>query len=324
MPDLISVIIPVYKTEKYLARCVESVRAQTYTDLEILLVDDGSPDNAPALCDDFAKRDARIKVIHKTNGGLSSSRNAGLDVASGIYVSFVDSDDYIDPYMIERLHQVISKHHAEVAMLQYKEVSCDPPLPSPKRAGETVYTGTGIATAFLKLKIDSVCTGLYLKTAIADHRFLMGKTSEDIPFNFEIFGHINTFVHLPERRYYYFHNPNSISNGPLDANMFNYLNFRYDIYQHHLEAGHKTNIRLAEALYARAAFGLLMRLALYGHTPDLHAADCRAQLTKVFRTHQRAFYTAANIPFSRKAMAFILNCCFPLIRLIKNHEKDTR
>ena len=317
MQDLISVIIPVYKTEKYLARCVESVRAQSYTDLEILLVDDGSPDNAPALCDDFAKRDARIKVIHKTNGGLSSSRNAGLDMASGIYVSFVDSDDYIDPYMIERLHQVITKHHAEVAMLRYKEVSCNPPLPSPKKAVETVYTGAGVATAFLQLKIDSVCTGLYLKTAIADQRFLIGKTSEDIPFNFEIFGRINTFVHLPEQRYYYFHNPNSISNGPLDANMFNYLNFRHDIYQHHLESGHKTNIRLAEALYARAAFGLLMRLTLYGHTPDLNAADCSTQLGKVFRTHKQAFYTASNIPLSRKVLACLLNACFPLIRFIK-------
>lgn len=317
MQDLISVIIPVYKTEKYLARCVESVRAQSYANLEILLVDDGSPDNAPALCDDFAAKDSRIKVIHKTNGGLSSSRNAGLDAASGAYISFIDSDDYIDPYMLERLHYVITKYHAEVAMLRYKEVSCNPPIPSPKKAKETVYTGTGIATAFLKLKIDSVCTGLYLKTAIADKRFLIGKTSEDIPFNFEIFCHIDTFVHLPEQRYYYFHNPNSISNGPLDAKMFNYLYFRENIYKHYSKTGYKTDIRLAEALYARAAFGLLMRLALYGHTPDLCADDCRTRLTKVFRAHQRAFYTASNIPFSRKVMACILNCCFPLIRFIK-------
>lgn len=317
MQDLISVIIPVYNTEKYLARCVESVSAQSYTNLEILLVDDGSPDQAPALCDDLATIDSRIKVIHKTNGGLSSARNAGLDKASGTYISFIDSDDYIDPYMMERLHHVITKHHAEVAMLRYKEVAGDPPAPSPPETRETVYIAPAIDTAFLRLKIDSVCTGLYLKTAIADRRFAIGKTSEDIPFNFEVFKNIATFVYLPERRYYYFHNPDSISNGPLNAKMFNYLNFRKDIYKYHLESGFKNNIRLAEALYARAAFGLLLRLALYGHTPDLSTDNCRTKLTRVFRSHKRAFYTAPNIPFSRKVMGCLLDYGFPLIKFIR-------
>lgn len=317
MQDLISVIIPVYKTEKYLARCVESVRSQSYTNLEILLVDDGSPDHAPALCDDFASQDSRIKVIHQTNGGASSARNTGLDQASGTYISFIDSDDYIDPYMIERLHHVITRHQAEVAMLRYKEVSCDPPVSSPRQKRETVYTGSAIDTAFLKLKIDSVCTGLYLKTAIADKRFSIGKTSEDIAFNFVILSSIKTFVYLPERRYYYFHNPDSTSNGPLDAKMFNYLYLRKDIYERHLKSNCTHNIRLAEALYARAAFGLLMRLALYGHTPDLYTDNCRTKLSRVFRAHKRAFYMAPNIPFSRKVMACLLDYGFPLIKFLR-------
>ena len=100
---MISVIIPVYKVEKYLNKCVESVVGQTYTDLEIILVDDGSPDDCPAMCDAWAERDGRIKVIHKPNGGLSSARNAGLAAASGEYVFFLDSDDAISAGCIELL-----------------------------------------------------------------------------------------------------------------------------------------------------------------------------------------------------------------------------
>lgn len=101
--ELVSVIVPVYKVEPYLDRCVASILAQTYPNLEVILVDDGSPDNCPALCDAWAQRDARIRVIHKKNGGQSDARNAGLDAASGAYISFVDSDDYIAENFIETL-----------------------------------------------------------------------------------------------------------------------------------------------------------------------------------------------------------------------------
>ena len=100
MEELISVIIPVYKVEEYLDECVLSVIRQTYANLEIILVDDGSPDNCPRMCDEWATKDSRIKVIHKENGGLSDARNAGLDAAEGQYIAFIDSDDYIKPDMM--------------------------------------------------------------------------------------------------------------------------------------------------------------------------------------------------------------------------------
>lgn len=99
----ISVIVPVYKVEPYLRRCVDSILAQTYTNLEIILVDDGSPDNCPAICDEYAKKDSRVRVIHKENGGLSDARNAGLNICTGEYIAFVDSDDWIEPDMYEKL-----------------------------------------------------------------------------------------------------------------------------------------------------------------------------------------------------------------------------
>lgn len=110
---LISIIIPVYKTEQYLKRCVDSVLNQTYQELECILVDDGSPDEAGKICDEYKKKDARIKVIHKENGGLSSARNAGLDIAKGDYIGFVDSDDFIHPQMYEMLVDVLEKQRAE-------------------------------------------------------------------------------------------------------------------------------------------------------------------------------------------------------------------
>lgn len=105
--DVISVIVPIYNTEKYLAKCLDSLINQTFQRLEIILIDDGSTDNSGQICDEYAVKDDRIKVIHKTNGGVSSARNAGLDVVTGSYIAFVDPDDYIDSDMYEVLYKVV-------------------------------------------------------------------------------------------------------------------------------------------------------------------------------------------------------------------------
>ncbi len=112
----ISIIVPVYKTEKYLARCVDSLQNQTFRDIEIILVDDGSPDNCPQLCDAFAAADDRIRVIHKPNGGVSAARNAGLDAATGDYIAFVDSDDWVEPNMYEKMMRIAAMHDCDVVM----------------------------------------------------------------------------------------------------------------------------------------------------------------------------------------------------------------
>ncbi|MBD8952855.1 MAG: glycosyltransferase family 2 protein [Subdoligranulum sp.] len=115
----ISVIIPVYKVERYLDACVASVAGQTYADLEIILVDDGSPDNCPALCDAWAKKDARIKVIHRPNGGLSAARNSGLDIAGGEFIAFVDSDDKLEPQTLERALTAQQNAGADIVLFDY-------------------------------------------------------------------------------------------------------------------------------------------------------------------------------------------------------------
>ena len=119
MNQTISIILPIYKVEKYLAKCIDSLLAQTYKNIEIILVDDGSPDNCGKICDDFAKKDIRIKVIHQQNSGVAAARNAGLKVATGKYIGFVDPDDWVAPEMYERLVNALIKNNSELSICGY-------------------------------------------------------------------------------------------------------------------------------------------------------------------------------------------------------------
>ena len=121
----ISVIVPIYKVEAYLERCVRSLCHQTYKNLEIILVDDGGPDNSGQMCDAMALQDSRIRVIHKKNGGLSDARNAGIEQATGDYIAFVDSDDWYDPTMLEVLYQLCQRNDAQIAECSYRSIYQD-------------------------------------------------------------------------------------------------------------------------------------------------------------------------------------------------------
>lgn len=314
--ELITVIVPVYNTELYLKRCVNSILNQTYKCLEILLVDDGSPDNSGLLCDEYAEKDERIKVIHKKNGGLSSARNAGIERASGKYISFIDSDDFIDKDMIERLYSVLNKYGADMSMVKYLEVTTDDTIEQ-KKEKEIVYVGKQVEYAFLNLKVDSVCVGLYRRDLIGDLRFIEGKTSEDIPFNFLIFQKAEKFVYIPEKRYYYYYNPKSISNGKLDTNMLNYLEFRKEIYQYYSEKTDKQLKQMSSALYARAAMGLQARMALYGVDSDLNETQCIREFKKVFSENKAPFFLEKTIPLSRKITAIIVFYFYGIVKILR-------
>ena len=123
--DLISIIVPVYNMEQYMERCVNSIINQTYSNLEIILVDDGSTDRSPAMCDEYALKDARIKVVHKANGGLSDARNAGLKVATGAYIGYVDSDDWVELSMYQKLYESCIENDAQVAVCRYAKAYQD-------------------------------------------------------------------------------------------------------------------------------------------------------------------------------------------------------
>ena len=136
--DKISIIIPIYKVEDYISKCIKSVIAQSYHNLEIILIDDGSPDRCGDICDDYAERDSRIRVIHRQNGGISAARNSGLEVATGEYVLFVDSDDYIHPDMVERMHDVALNKQADVVVCDYVKVNEDEEIEIPEESRQVI------------------------------------------------------------------------------------------------------------------------------------------------------------------------------------------
>ena len=316
MLELVSVIVPVYKTEKYLVRCVNSIRKQDYAELEIILVDDGSPDKSGELCDEIARLDDRVQVIHKTNGGLSSARNVGIEASKGKYICFVDSDDYIEKDYVSTLYRLIDKNKADLAKIDYIEIRTDDYLDKGQSGEERFYEGKEVEKAFLQLRVDSACVFMYRKALIGDIRFPEGKTSEDIPFNFMVFQKAKKFIYLPVNKYYYWHNPESISNGPLDKNMLNYLYFREEIYKYYLKQTDEELLRLAEVLYARAAMGLMARMAIYGISDNMNEHEYGDKFKKGFKLHGRAFYHDKGTAFSRKVLAVLVFDFYPAAKIL--------
>ncbi len=141
MSEKISVIVPIYNVENYMSRCVDSILNQTYSNLEVILIDDESPDNCPSICEEYKQRDNRVKVIHQKNKGLSGARNAGIDIALGKYLAFVDSDDYLAVDFIESLYQAITATNSDVAMCKYEYVKGDVMTQCHKTGECTVYSG---------------------------------------------------------------------------------------------------------------------------------------------------------------------------------------
>lgn len=206
----ISVIVPVYRVEDYLNRCVKSVLAQTFNDFELILVDDGSPDNCPAMCDAWAESDDRIKVIHKENGGLSDARNAGLDIAAGEYVSFLDSDDYFHPQILQALYEGLLTHDTAICLCKFVKTSGEPldestPLPAAEKWETERYYLHDSMNATI------ACAKLYRKECFDNVRYPVGKVHEDEFLTYRIlFRHTHLSV-VKAPLYGYFRNEQGIT-----------------------------------------------------------------------------------------------------------------
>lgn len=178
----ISVIVPVYKVEAYLERCVRSICRQSYTNLEIILVDDGSPDNSGKMCDELAQQDERIHVIHKKNGGLSDARNAGIERAAGEYIAFIDSDDWFDPTMLEVLYTLCEKNNAGIAECSYRSIYADHVQAETSCSGAIMeFTPMRAIESNLDWKYCKpvAWNKLYRRDVIGDTRYPVGKLHED-------------------------------------------------------------------------------------------------------------------------------------------------
>lgn len=225
----ISIIIPVYGVEAYLERCLDSVCNQSYTDLEIILVDDGSPDRCPVLCDEWAAKDGRITVIHKKNGGLSDARNAGIEVTTGDYLLFIDSDDYVAPTMCERLLDAAQEAKADIAMCGFYWM-----YPDHKEIQENVMDDGAVVerAAILEtwIKCETVdfvvaWNKLYRRDLFftPEHiRYPVGKLHEDEFITYKLLYTANRVVFVKEPLYYYIQRSGSIMANYTERNLNDY------------------------------------------------------------------------------------------------------
>ena len=212
---IISVIVPVYKVEKYLDRCVKTILAQTFKDFELILVDDGSPDGCPEMCDIWAEKDDRISVIHQENQGLSAARNAGINAAVGSYLTFVDSDDWISPYMLENLFSLIRNNNADISVCGLLKTSQET-VPFHKTEGKTqLYSRDEFMDIILKINsnrtIHYACGKLFKKEVLDSRHFPVGMLNEDVEGTFKAVMRSERIVETSAAYYFYFCNSESIT-----------------------------------------------------------------------------------------------------------------
>lgn len=216
MKDLVSIVVPIYNVEDYLEKCIESILNQTYKNIEVLLINDGSPDNCERICKKYEKKDKRIKYFKQKNAGLSAARNTGIELSTGKYIMFVDSDDYINYNIVEKLYGIIIDNNASIAMCNYKKVydkdTCDM---SKKENGKIVlYRGNKkYSNLFNKLKTVTTiaCAKIYDKNLFNDIKYPLGKLHEDEYTMYKLLNLSKKIVYADCKYYYYYQRPNSIS-----------------------------------------------------------------------------------------------------------------
>ena len=214
----ISIIVPVYKVEKQLNTCIESILNQNFINYELILVDDGSPDKCGEICDEYEKKDKRIKVIHKKNGGLSDARNAGLNIAKGKYIGFVDSDDIIHSEMYERMYNCITKYNVDIVQCKFrkfKSIEDINKFSNIKDANIEYYTSKEAIIDMIDNNKINVNTWnkLYKRELFENERFPKGKIHEDEFLTYKLIYKSNKIAYINEELYYYYQNDNGIMNG---------------------------------------------------------------------------------------------------------------
>lgn len=300
--EKISVIVPVYKVEKYLPRCVESILAQTYREIEVILVDDGSPDRCGAICDEYAARDARVRVIHQKNGGVSAARNSGLAAATGDLICFVDSDDYVAPEYCELLYTALTKHGCSVA-----ECACvkffDGETPEADTAeGETLLTAkqwlteSGLGDMLTCVLWNKLCRREVLEEIV----FPEGRRFEDESTIYRYVYKAGRLVRICAAPYFYRQWPESITAQRISAKDIAdkraALKERYEFFDSCGEAD--------IAAFSRAKY-CVMLAALYRHLEEKAA---RKEAYGEIRSIYKSMAVSAAVPLKYKVyvLAFLL------------------
>ena len=214
---MITIIVPVYKVEKYLNRCIDSIINQTYTDFELLLVDDGSPDNCGKICDEYAGRDSRIFVIHQKNGGLSAARNTGInwfyEQNRSEYITFVDSDDWLHPQYLSILMNGIAENHVKISVCNLNRVTAETPYENYDNIEYKLSSPENFLVNHF-WQYNYACGKLYHKDVFEDVRYPVGKIFEDTFTTYKMLHKCEKIAYTELQLYYYFYNEQGISHSP--------------------------------------------------------------------------------------------------------------
>ena len=292
---LLSVIVPVYNVEEYLGRCVDSILAQTYKHLEVILVDDGAKDSSGVICDSYAGKDSRIHVIHKENGGLSSARNAGLDVCCGEYIAFVDSDDWIEPDAYENMLRTALELDVKLVCGGRYDVSS---RTGEKKEGlcpsktERIPAEELVGRIFTWNQCDSsACDKLFHRSLLKNWRFPLGKVCEDVPVMYRIILETDWVATYGKPIYNYFHRHGSITTSSVSDKTFHFLQHTEVIYPY-IRENHP-------AITAQARFLLIKSLSHILLLLEQSEEAVRIQFAEEYRHARREL---------KKHAGFVLKC----------------
>ena len=337
--SLISVIVPVYNNQNYLRQSIDSILSQTYKNLEILIVDDGSSDQSGAICDEYAAKDSRIRVFHTANRGASAAKNLALSKASGKFIGFVDSDDYVTPGMYQHLLDLLETHDADVAQIALKETAVI--NPDAARAATTQATttqaaitqatvafesseqltlleGDAILVNYLQGSDFSLQTRLHRRFLFEDFSFDEGRINEDIVAGYLTLGQSRRIVISDAVCYLYRLNRQGITNGPLCQRDFD-LVYASERLVSLTNAQTNQEIRqLALARLRRAPFTLLIKMALYGASLELDQQSTVRQLRAQLRRNL-SFLLRSTLPANRKVLLLLVCLNYPFTRWLARH-----
>lgn len=307
----ISIIIPVYNTEKYLHRCMDSVLNQTYQNIDVVLVDDGSTDGSSIICDEYAARDSRVRVIHKDNGGQSSAKNMALDSGvMGEYVTFVDSDDWIDVDTLEYCLSLQRAYDVDVVQVQMLETNTENYSMKNLKEIIDIFHGKDVLQRFMEF---STCTSNYglcsclMKTKLLHNlRFRDGKVYEDIDYKYRVLSNAQSMVYSNQKKYFYFQSGNSTSMGGIKHKDFDLYDAAEELCKLTKGETYGTIRFLGEVKKARTAFSLLSKMAYYGVADaSFNKKDLVKRLTKEHRENMITLLRSP-MPNSRKGLAILL------------------
>lgn len=231
MTPYISIIVPVFNTVDFLERCVKSLCSQTWSNIEILLIDDGSKDGSGAVCDKMASLDDRITVIHQDNGGLSAARNVGINLARGEYLAFVDSDDWIHPRFIETLYECSTAHSCKMSICGMQKTTGTPTISFVNNVVDVLPRDQAIPR-MLRGEWVSAWGKLYHRSLFDNIRFPEGRNNEDYAILIYLFELCDAICYVPDILYYYFIREGSITRSPLNDHSFDELFNGHEIWEH--------------------------------------------------------------------------------------------